>query len=415
MAYVPGAVLDDIGSLANPTYRHRFFVDGQMAVGDYYDGGWKTALVGGLGAGGKGIYALNIKNPSNPKVLWEITSDDDPDIGYTFGKPLIHRVGGKWVAIFGNGYGSADGQAYMYVVDLRNGDVLNKIDLGNAGDNGLSGVAGFSDPATGTELIRAYAGDLNGTIWRVDFSDSGTASTPFTDGLFTNPDGKAITATPALAASPSGGLIVYVGTGKLFETGDRTVPAGPAETFWAVIDNNSAISGISGFKEVSVTGDPRVIEGEAGENGWFLKLGASDSGERVLNQARVIFGQLIFSSFEPDDDACATGGEQRVYVLDALSGTGRLDNECNNCGVIELGTGAPVEPPVVLKPPENPTLTPGDPGGIDPDDPGSPDLPDGSTVGAVTGWCSAFGVLAPSGFKSLGNICDGRQVWRQVR
>ena len=70
---------------------------------------------------------------------------------------------------------------------------------------------------------------------------------------------------------------------------------------------------------------------------------------------------------------------------------------------------------MVLKPPVSPDLAPGDPGGTDPDDPDSPGLPDGSSVGAVTGWCSAFGVLSPSGFLPLGNICDGRQVWRQVR
>lgn len=425
MAYVPGAVLDRIGSLANPTYQHQFFVDGQMAIADAQDGGtWKNVLVGGLAAGGKAIYAIDVTNPGSPEVLWEVAPDpadatnEFNDLGYTFGKPVINRIGNTWVAIFGNGYGSPDGQAYMYVVDLFDGDLLHKIELGDPGGNGLSGVAGFSNPATGTELIRAYAGDLNGTIWRVDFTTGGTPSVPFTSGLFTDPENRAITSTPALAASPAGGLIVYAGTGKLIETADRTVSSSQPEAFWAVIDRNSSINNTNGFNEVSMTesGGQRVIEGEPGDDGWFLELTTgTNAGERVLNQARVIFGQLIFTTFEPDDDACATGGLQRIYVLDAISGSGPLDNQCNNCGVIEIGTGAPVEPPVVLKPPVSPDLAPGDPGGTDPDDPDSPGLPDGSSVGAVTGWCSAFGVLSPSGFLPLGNICDGRQVWRQVR
>ncbi len=419
MAYVPGAVLDGIGALANPTYQHRFFVDGQMAVGDAYNSGWKTVLVGGLGAGGKAIYALDITNPSSPNVLWEFTSQDDPDLGYTIGEPVIDRIGNKWVAIFGNGYGSQDGQAYMYVVDLFSGNPLHKIALGDPGGNGLSGVAGFKNPETGTELIRAYAGDLNGTVWRVDFNGA-SAGIPsgFSSGLFNDPQERAITATPALAASPGGGLIVYAGSGRLLETSDRTIPPNDPDVFWALIDRNSAINGTNKLNEVSMTesGGERVIVGETGEDGWFLELSTgSNSGERVLNRARVIFGQLIFSSFEPDDDACATGGQQRIYVLDAISGTGQLDNRCNNCGVIEIGIGAPVEPPVVLKPPGNTALTPGNPGGTDPTDPDAPDLPDGSNVGAVSGWCSSFGVLGASGFLELGNICDGRQVWRQLR
>ena len=427
MAYVPGAVLDRIGSLANPTYQHQVFVDGQIAIADAQDDGtWKNVLVGGLGAGGKAIYAIDVTDPGSPEVLWEVTSEDHPEIGYTFGKPVINRIGDKWYAIFGNGYGSAGatageaGQARMMFVELFSGPspTVTSIALGDPGGNGLSGVAGFSNPATGTELIRAYAGDLNGTIWRVDFTTGGTPSVAFANGLFTDPENRAITSTPALAASPAGGLIVYAGTGKLIETADRTVSNNQPEAFWAVIDNNSSINNTNGFNEVSMTesGGQRVIEGEPGDDGWFLELTTgTNAGERVLNQARVIFGQLIFTTFEPDDDACATGGLQRIYVLDAISGSGRLDNQCNNCGVIEIGTGAPVEPPVVLKPPVSPDLAPGDPGGTDPDDPDSPGLPDGSSVGAVTGWCSAFGVLSPSGFLPLGNICDGRQVWRQVR
>lgn len=429
MAYMPGAVLDRVGALTNINYQHQFYVDGQVTIGDAYDGGWKTVLVGGLGAGGKAIYAIDITDPDDPEVLWELSAENDPDLGYTFGEPVITRVGNEWVAVFGNGYGSQNGQAYMYVVDLfgnpvnaggnlNNSDV-QKIALGDAGQNGLSGVTVVRDPTTNTRAIRAYAGDLNGTMWRVDFSSGGTASNTFSDGLFTDPDGQAITATPVTAASPAGGIIVYFGTGRLLESVDRTDIANNAETFWAVIDRNNAINNANGFEEVSMTisGGQRVLEGEAGDDGWFVDLDVDGlTGERVLNQARVIFGQLIFTTFEPDDDACATGGQQRVYVLDAVSGTGRLDNFCENCGVIEIGVGAPIEPPVVLKPPVSPSLDPTDPGGDPPDGNDPPDLPGVDTVGAVTGWCSAFGVLTnTSGFLPLGNLCDGRQSWRQVR
>jgi len=417
MAYVPGALLGNLGELADVNYTHRFFVDGQLAVGDAYNNGWKTVLVGGLGAGGKAMYAIDVTDPDSPKVLWEFTDIEDPDLGYSFGDPAITRIGDDWVAVFGNGYGSENEQAFLYVLDLFDGTVRYKIQLGPAGGNGLSGVATLPNPETGTETIRAYAGDLGGTVWRVDFDpDSGSPSVPFSQGLFQDPNGRPITATPALAASPGGGIQVFVGTGKLIETADRIDSGMAPETFWSLIDKNSRINNTSGIEEVSTTvaGDSLVIEGDVGEDGWSLDLtlGASNR-ERVLTRARVIFGQVVFTTFEPDPDECSAGGAQRVYVLDAVSGTGRLDNICNNCGVVEVGTGAPINPPVVIKPAVNPDIDSGDPGGNSPEGE-ERELPDGSTVGAITGWCSAFGVQTPaSGFLELGNICDGRQVWRQ--
>ena len=63
---------------------------------------WNTVLVGGLGAGGKGYYALNITDPTqltsesnaDDIVMWEFTEADDgivgnSDLGYSYSQPLI--------------------------------------------------------------------------------------------------------------------------------------------------------------------------------------------------------------------------------------------------------------------------------------------------------------------------------------
>ena len=118
--FVPRAVFSKLGDLTKDPYDHRFFVDGQQIVRDAYDDGsvptWKRVLVGTLGAGGRGVYALDVKDAKNPEVLWEFTSDDDPDLGFTFGDPIITRLGNDdWVAIFGNGYNSKDNHAVLYV------------------------------------------------------------------------------------------------------------------------------------------------------------------------------------------------------------------------------------------------------------------------------------------------------------
>src|SRR5699024_6977122 len=123
--------------------------------------------------------------------------------GYTFGDPIITRLeNGTWVAIFGNGYNSNSGQPQLFVVDLKDGSILQQLALGDIPNsdepaNGLSGVEGWRDPATGSFVKRIYAGDLEGTMRRVDF-DSGMAATGegMSDGVRVEPDGPAGNARP---------------------------------------------------------------------------------------------------------------------------------------------------------------------------------------------------------------------------
>ena len=51
---------------SNPHYGHNFFVDATPGTGDlFYGGQWHTWLVGGLGAGGAAIFALDVTDPTN--------------------------------------------------------------------------------------------------------------------------------------------------------------------------------------------------------------------------------------------------------------------------------------------------------------------------------------------------------------
>ena len=92
------------------TYSHKFFVDVTPTVEDVfvppYKGSiikdWTTILVGGLGGGGKGYYALNVTNPgadytseatAKNTVLWEFTDQDDTYPVDDLGMPLGGAVG----------------------------------------------------------------------------------------------------------------------------------------------------------------------------------------------------------------------------------------------------------------------------------------------------------------------------------
>src|SRR5699024_6230236 len=211
-------------------------------------------------------------------------------------------------------------------------------------------VESWRDPATGKFVKRVYAGDLEGTMWRVDFNDS-TAVTPTSmqNGLFTDPSGRAITSTPTLGNHPSGGVMVYFGTGKFFELGDKGDDT--LQTAYAIRDKNAAVASSELAKNTLKA--PEVIDGVPtrevvatgpGDGGWSIDLtvGGANKGERVLIKPELKFGKLIFASYEPVDDACTPGGAQRTFLVDAISGGGTTH---------EIGFGAPMAPPVAIKPP----------------------------------------------------------------
>ncbi len=409
-AYVPASVHGNLKHLADRNYSHKYFVDGQIAVGDAnFEGDWGTYLVGTLGAGGKGVYALDVTDPEEfdeDDVMWELTAEDDPDIGYTYGEPVITRLNddaGTWVAIFGNGYNSQDLQAHLFVVKLSNGEILQKIPVGDAGSNGLSGVAALRDVNEQTHVDRIYAGDLEGTMWRFDFED-GTASVKYDSGLYSS--GRPIVSRPALTLDPSGGVLVYFGTGKLIEKADKTDQS--LERFYGIRDRGASVE----------WGDLASSESGGGVGGWYISLDSSgQNGEKTFGPPRIGFGGYVtFATFEPVNDACTPGGSQRLYLRDSLTGAGG--------GPSVIGSGAPISPPITIRPPGGPGAPitfPGKPedddDDDDDDDPDFPEPPD-LTDGTPDEWCSVIEIppLVDNGdWTRLGSICEGRQIWREVR
>ncbi|MDQ2988668.1 MAG: PilC/PilY family type IV pilus protein, partial [Pseudomonadota bacterium] len=104
-AYTPRITMQKLYKQASTNYgiNHQFTTDGSPELGDVQIGGvWKTVLVAGLNAGGRGYYALDVTNPAAPAALWEFCADpaicasNDPDIGLTFGNPQFGIWQGKW-------------------------------------------------------------------------------------------------------------------------------------------------------------------------------------------------------------------------------------------------------------------------------------------------------------------------------
>jgi len=128
-AYIPKAVIPKLANLANSAYSHQFFVNSTANIKDAYINGWKTILVASTGAGGRGVFALNVSHEifTENDVLWEFNSENDSDLGYTIGTPQIGITpNGKWVAVFGNGYDSKSKEAILFVLSLESGQIIQK-------------------------------------------------------------------------------------------------------------------------------------------------------------------------------------------------------------------------------------------------------------------------------------------------
>jgi type IV pilus assembly protein PilY1 len=360
-AYVPSLVYDRLSLLSDPDYgqNHKYLVDGPMKTLDAYVGdSWKTVLLGALGAGGRGVFALDVTDPASfgtNQVMWEFSSAQDGDMGYSYPQPTIARTAAGWVAVVANGYNSGNGKAVLFLLDLEDGSVLRKLDTGVAGDNGLSSPIPVDvDGDRITDLV--YAGDLKGNLWKFDLRSAdpadwripfGTAVSPlplFTAcaGTCDGANAQPITARPEVGRNdPSitgtDGYVVYFGTGRYFATGDNSTD-GPTNSFYGIydLDDDAPTSGIDGRsdllrQEVLATQDlsfddiaerVRITSNNpmvSGLRGWYLDLPLA--GERQVSTPILRRGRIIFTTLIPNTAACAFGGTSYLMELDALTGS----------------------------------------------------------------------------------------------
>ncbi|WP_367254680.1 pilus assembly protein [Pseudomonas sp. stari2] len=353
-AYMPSSVLPSLRLIADPNYingvSHKFLVDGQVGVYDAQFGtAWKTLAIGGTGAGGKTFYALQLFDASAGNILnalWEVsapatanTANAFNDLGYAYARPEVARLAdGRWAAFIANGYGSNSGVAALYVLDVRDGSLIKKIVIDSTETtNGLSSV---KLKVNSQNVVQAaYGGDLKGRLWKFDLSATTTDSWGMAFSgkpLFTTVGGatQPITAQPLLADNSLGGKQIFVGTGKFNETSDKTNK--DLQAFYSVWDADGGTGQltVSSLQAQAITG---VFSGSSGqfitttqndttypaEKGWYLPLVYNNvlTGERVINQASLVLGRIVFTTASVDTtDPCSSFGTGKLVELDAFSG-----------------------------------------------------------------------------------------------
>lgn len=385
-AYVPYSVYGKLANWSSLTnFGFQSSVDGTPVSRDvYFSGsakGWHTILVAGLRFGGRGVYALDITDASatesaaGSKVLWEFnnTSAGGGNLGYTFGRPNISRLAtGQWVVVVPAGYFPTTSPAVdckasptdpvcnkfssLFVLDAQTGALIREIKTPTTvpGVAGIVESTGLTTPVmgdyTGDQIDDvAFAGDLQGDIWRFDMTG---ASSDWKAELFfrsSNPGDRPVTVMPRLFADPiGGGLVVVFGTGKYLAAEDN------------VIDSNTRQQAVYGIRDSGQAGQTVVIEGSTatplvqqtlGEisavrglttnavpatnstgvvnRGWFFDLYVSDGtnqtnkGERVVVDATALTdtNRAVITTLIPqDNDPCDPAPRGAIMFVDAATG-----------------------------------------------------------------------------------------------
>lgn len=340
-AYIPTWMAPKLSGLTSKDYinNHQAYVDAPSVVGEAQVADsdaatdWKTVLVSGTGAGGRGVFALDVSKPesfSASSALWEFTPSDDADIGFVVGRPQIMKFKTgtntyRWFAVVGSGvnnYNSSmtnqggSGQPTLFLLALDKtanatwvlGTNYYKVSFPvDATLTEARGLANFSAlyGASG-EVTQIYAGDLHGKVWKLNFTDaaqasgykpttdwnvtklstfkSGTTPYPFYIAKDSTGNVQPITSPPTIFTGPVVAGIesfyVMVGTGKYLETGDNISTR--VQSVYALYDNGSPSADDSPIT-AAISGRGRLQQGTVDVNTKKITVPAFSFGRAASN------------------------------------------------------------------------------------------------------------------------------------
>jgi type IV pilus assembly protein PilY1 len=334
-AYIPSWLGSKLSALTSTTYNnnHQSYLDGTPAVAEALLGSdWKTVLVSGTGGGGKGVFALDVTDPTNftpTNVLWEFTNKDDADLGNVTGRPQILKIRTdtntyKWFAVFGSGVNNyvtdngvtGSGYPALFILDLSKpkgtawspGVNYYKISLPVNGTS--SGTLSASLPTgllnfraalgTAKEVTYIFMGDLHGNFWKLDFKSAasttdwnignlsyfnqGTTSSPIPMFIAkdTSDSVQPISAAPNIVFGPvANSFYVLFGTGKYLEVGDKATTT--TQSVYMLYDNATT----------NVDSSPKSSAKSAISDRRRLKLGTANATTGVVTMSAFTVGRAI--------------------------------------------------------------------------------------------------------------------------
>lgn len=381
-AYIPSGVYDALGNMVDSAYIHEYSVDGGInAYSDETDeADISTTLVGRLGLGVQGLYAIDVSDMTTPTadmMKWEITTTTTgfDGLGYSIAAPTMATLAtGDVGVIFSNGYNSSDDDGALYIANLTDGSLIKKLSVGTQSDpTGLDRANALAEPAIIDEngdgiADYIYAGDLFGNMWVFDISSDDTSNW----GVKTNDSGplftaysptiengaympQSITSRPSVSRHPDGvALLISFGTGKYVESEDTDVDDQATQTFYVIADqldgtsitasrdttNGNQFTNTSSVIDKLSNLQVQSIEEESDTNrllstntvnwdvvsGFYLDLvnteegNTENYGERQVGNSSVLSNKVTFITIIPNEDSCTAGGTGWYMSLNLYTG-----------------------------------------------------------------------------------------------
>jgi type IV pilus assembly protein PilY1 len=430
LSYVPGALVPRLNEVTQAALGVRAFVDGSpfsadvdLAAGWSGSADWRTYVFGTLGRGGRGVFALDATDTSANAMAasraasvfrWDFTADDDPDLGHVVADvstepgtgqpaPIVKLEDGRFALVFGNGIGSRDGRAVLFILYVRGpgatawveGTHYRKIVLDAGPGNGLSAPV-ILDLDNDGMADTVYAGDQRGHVWKLDLSgsDPSTWRSAFVSGssplplyIATSSDGSTplpITGAPQVAFPPFGGQMVVVATGRSIDPADFP-RRGVTQRVFGVWDRPGFANGSRALPRGTATLQPRAVTRTAtGEilvgnatpvdylntdpalarDGWWYDL--PGSSEMVISNIGFRGGSVFFTSIRPPQTSasCTDAPLSTLYLIDPIAGVAPrspLASVVEN-GVTVAAVGIAIEDQKVRDTLDGTSGSPSDPG-----------------------------------------------------
>ncbi len=405
-AYVPGNLLPHLRWLTDPNYKHVYYVDGSPMAFDVntfakddddHVQGWGTVLVVPFRLGGGTISVATSTDPTTPQtftgessyVVLDVTNPEKPprvlaELNFpgarTTSQPAMAMIrdvatGDPNKFFLAIGSGPTDSARVASNADLR----VNIYDMKDLTAASPIVSPTLIDPAASDDdAKKSFAGDLIASDFNLDGKAEAlyfgsvydTGTTEFGGHLWKiaingEPDqtkwakaagtgkllsltstvsasGMPVTIRPTLARNDRGAPMVFIGTGRLYTTADKTTagqqriiglidtslltPADPQAKTPVSLASMVDVTGLNIFGDESVTGVPTdstlvpkdtktfdalsAIFDSASVSGWYRNLQVNDKNpsERVVSARALLGGLLLTTTYVPGTSICTGTG-----------------------------------------------------------------------------------------------------------
>jgi type IV pilus assembly protein PilY1 len=312
--------------------RRNYFFDGP--IGAYQNTLTNEVMIfTGLRRGGRAIYAFNVTNPDQPRLMWRINryDSDYERLGQTWSMPRIAMIKDRTdpVLIMGGGYdhwaedsvpaGETTIGRGVYAIDMRTGNRL----AWRPTDYSVPADVSVLDSDGDGYVDRMYVADVRAQLYRIDLEEAdGTAIAPgdwrVTKIAALNDGAGGLTGTRKVFFAPD--LVLSRNyTTILLGTGDREKPLTTTtnDRFYVIKDTKVTKGEPSSVTLITDSSLAALGADGAGADPEGCAYSLAINGERIINQPITFGGVTYFSTnrpLPPGGNSCSRS-QSRAYQV----------------------------------------------------------------------------------------------------